>query len=84
MIGRQRLDALEAWHWRQVVAEVAPQNLAVDAILDECIRFLTWTRTRNGVSTRTLPRTNAVKWPPGCPRFDGHGGATAGCCADHP
>jgi hypothetical protein len=41
MTSRQRLDALEAWHWRRAAAEVAPPNLTVDAILDECIRFLT-------------------------------------------
>jgi hypothetical protein len=41
MTSRQRLDALEARHWRRTVAQVAPPGMSVDTILDECIRFLT-------------------------------------------
>ena len=40
MTSRQRLNALEARHWRRMVAQVAPPGLTVDAILDACIRFL--------------------------------------------
>jgi hypothetical protein len=40
MTSRQRLDALEAAHWRWMVAQAAPPNIRVDAILEQCIRFL--------------------------------------------
>jgi hypothetical protein len=40
MTRRRRLDALEAAHWRRMVAQAAPPGITVDAILDECIRFL--------------------------------------------
>ena len=40
MSTRQRIDALEVTHWRRAVAAMAPPGLTVDAILEECIRFL--------------------------------------------
>jgi hypothetical protein len=40
MTSRQRLDALEARHWRRMVARAAPPNITVDAILEQCIHFL--------------------------------------------
>jgi hypothetical protein len=40
MTRRQRLDALEARHWRRMAAQAAPPDLTVDAILEQCIRFL--------------------------------------------
>jgi hypothetical protein len=40
MTSRQRLDALEAAHWRRMVAQAAPSDITVDAILEQCIHFL--------------------------------------------
>jgi hypothetical protein len=40
MTLRTRMETLEAAHWRRAVAQVAPPDITIDAILDECIRFL--------------------------------------------
>jgi hypothetical protein len=37
----RRLDVLEAAHWRRMVAGMVPPAITVDAVLDECIHFLT-------------------------------------------
>jgi hypothetical protein len=41
MTSRQRLDALEAAHWRQMIAEMVPPGITLDAVLEACIHFLT-------------------------------------------
>jgi hypothetical protein len=41
MTLRTRMETLEAVHWRRMVAQAAPPGITVDAILDQCIHFLT-------------------------------------------
>jgi hypothetical protein len=41
MTMRRRLERVETAYWRQMVAQAAPPGITFDAILDQCIRFLT-------------------------------------------
>ena len=41
MTNRRRLETLEAAHWRRSIAQMVPPGITVDAVLDQCIHFLT-------------------------------------------
>jgi hypothetical protein len=75
MTSRQRLDALEAAHWRRMVPQVAPPGITVDAILDQCIHFLTmdpdaqrreypnYTEAERRKMATWLPAIRRARWP---------------------